>query len=281
MIHTSRQLKDLVRNLSLKSGIEAQALFRKYMMERFLERLAVSKYNQNFILKGGLLVSSFVGVESRSTMDIDTTIKGMNLSINDMGEVINEILNISLDDNVVFRMIKVSEIMEEADYGGLRFSLDAILDGAKIPLKIDVSTGDVITPKEMKYAYKLMFEDRKIPIMAYPIETVLAEKLETIISRSTTNTRMRDFYDIHILLKSQDVDYRTLSNALKRTANKRGSLKLLENAEEVLNAIETDEAIKKLWNVYCDKFTYVNDFSWEEVMTSVCKLSVATGLIKK
>lgn len=229
MIHTSRQLKDLVRNLSLKSGIEAQALFRKYIM----------------------------------------------------GEVINEILNISLDDNVVFRMIKVSEIMEEADYGGLRFSLDAILDGAKIPLKIDVSTGDVITPKEMKYAYKLMFEDRKIPIMAYPIETVLAEKLETIISRSTTNTRMRDFYDIHILLKSQDVDYRTLSNALKRTANKRGSLKLLENAEEVLNAIETDEAIKKLWNVYCDKFTYVNDFSWEEVMTSVCKLSVATGLIKK
>ena len=199
MIHSSKQLKDLIRNLSKEVGIEAHVLIRKYMMERFLERVSSSKYNGSFILKGGMLVAAFVGVEARATMDIDTTIKGIPVTIVDMERTITEISNIDLDDNVKFRIKKVSEIMDEAEYSGIRFSMDAVLDGAVIPLKIDISTGDVITPREIAYSYKLMFEDRTIPIMTYPIETVLAEKLETVISRSITNTRMRDFYDIHIL----------------------------------------------------------------------------------
>ena len=278
MIHSSKQLKDLIRNLSKEVGIEAHVLIRKYMMERFLERVSSSKYNGSFILKGGMLVAAFVGVEARATMDIDTTIKGIPVTIVDMERTITEISNIDLDDNVKFRIKKVSEIMDEAEYSGIRFSMDAVLDGAVIPLKIDISTGDVITPREIAYSYKLMFEDRTIPIMTYPIETVLAEKLETVISRSITNTRMRDFYDIHILLKSQNINADILALALERTAKKRGNFSLLENAESVLKIVKSDEDMKRLWNIYQKKFKYAGKYTWDEVIHSVRELSIEAKL---
>lgn len=278
MIHSSKQLKDLIRNLSKEVGIEAHVLIRKYMMERFLERVSSSKYNGSFILKGGMLVAAFVGVEARATMDIDTTIKGIPVTIVDMERTITEISNIDLDDNVKFRIKKVSEIMDEAEYSGIRFSMDALLDGAVIPLKIDISTGDVITPREIAYSYKLMFEDRTIPIMTYPIETVLAEKLETVISRSITNTRMRDFYDIHILLKSQNINADILALALERTAKKRGNFSLLENAESVLKIVKSDEGMKRLWNIYQKKFKYAGEYTWDEVIHSVRELSIEAKL---
>ena len=278
MIHSSKQLKDLIRNLSKEVGIEAHVLIRKYMMERFLERVSSSKYNGSFILKGGMLVAAFVGVEARATMDIDTTIKGIPVTMVDMERTITEISNIDLDDNVKFRIKKVSEIMDEAEYSGIRFSMDALLDGAVIPLKIDISTGDVITPREIAYSYKLMFEDRTIPIMTYPIETVLAEKLETVISRSITNTRMRDFYDIHILLKSQNIDADILALALERTAKKRGNFNLLENAESVLKAVKSDEDMKRLWDIYQKKFKYAGEYTWDEVIHSVSELSIEAKL---
>ena len=278
MIHSSKQLKDLIRNLSKEVGIEAHVLIRKYMMERFLERVSSSKYNGSFILKGGMLVAAFVGVEARATMDIDTTIKGIPVTMVDMERTITEISNIDLDDNVKFRIKKVSEIMDEAEYSGIRFSMDAVLDGAVIPLKIDISTGDVITPREIAYSYKLMFEDRTIPIMTYPIETVLAEKLETVISRSITNTRMRDFYDIHILLKSQNINADILALALERTAKKRGNFSLLENAESVLKVVKSDEDMKRLWNIYQKKFKYAGKYTWDEVIHSVRELSIEAKL---
>lgn len=278
MIHSSKQLKDLIRNLSKEVGIEAHVLIRKYMMERFLERVSSSKYNGSFILKGGMLVAAFVGVEARATMDIDTTIKGIPVTMVDMERTITEISNIDLEDNVKFRIKKVSEIMDEAEYSGIRFSMDAVLDGAVIPLKIDISTGDVITPREIAYSYKLMFEDRTIPIMTYPIETVLAEKLETVISRSITNTRMRDFYDIHILLKSQNIDADILALALERTAKKRGNFSLLENAESVLKIVKSDEDMKRLWNIYQKKFKYAGEYTWDEVIHSVRELSIEAKL---
>ena len=278
MIHSSKQLKDLIRNLSKEVGIEAHVLIRKYMMERFLERVSSSKYNGSFILKGGMLVAAFVGVEARATMDIDTTIKGIPVTIIDMERTITEISNIDLDDNVKFRIKKVSEIMDEAEYSGIRFSMDAVLDGAVIPLKIDISTGDVITPREIAYSYKLMFEDRTIPIMTYPIETLLAEKLETVISRSITNTRMRDFYDIHILLKSQNINADILALALERTAKKRGNFSLLENAESVLKIVKSDEDMKRLWDIYQKKFKYAGEYTWDEVIHSVRELSIEAKL---
>ena len=278
MIHSSKQLKDLIRNLSKEVGIEAHVLIRKYMMERFLERVSSSKYNGSFILKGGMLVAAFVGVEARATMDIDTTIKGIPVTMVDMERTITEISNIDLGDNVKFRIKKVLEIMDEAEYSGIRFSMDAVLDGAVIPLKIDISTGDEITPREIAYSYKLMFEDRTIPIMTYPIETVLAEKLETVISRSITNTRMRDFYDIHILLKSQNIDADILALALERTAKKRGNFNLLENAESVLKAVKSDEDMKRLWDIYQKKFKYAGEYTWDEVIHSVRELSIEAKL---
>lgn len=278
MIYSSRQLKDLIRNLSKEVEIEPYVLIRKYMMERFLERVSKSKYNGSFILKGGMLVSAFVGIESRATMDIDTTIKGIPVTITEMKRMITEISDIYLEDNVKFRIKKLSEIMDEMEYTGIRFSMEAIMDGAVIPLKIDISTGDVITPGEISYSYKLMFEDRTISIMTYPVETILAEKLETVISRSITNTRMRDFYDIHVLLQLHKIDYDIFALALERTAKKRESLLLLENAENVLKAVNSSDDMKKMWTTYQKKFRYAKAYTWDDIMWSVRKLSVEAKL---
>lgn len=278
MIYSSRQLKDLIRNLSKEVEIEPYVLIRKYMMERFLERVSKSKYNGSFILKGGMLVSAFVGIESRATMDIDTTIKGIPVTITEMKRMITEISDIYLEDNVKFRTKKLSEIMDEMEYTGIRFSMEAIMDGAVIPLKIDISTGDVITPGEISYSYKLMFEDRTIPIMTYPVETILAEKLETVISRSITNTRMRDFYDIHLLLHLHKIDYDIFALALERTAKKRESLLLLENAENVLKAVSSSNDMKKMWTTYQKKFKYARSYTWDDMMWSIRKLSVEAKL---
>ena len=284
MIHTSRQLKDLVRNLSKETGIEAHILIRKYIMERFLERTSLSEYRDQFVLKGGLLVSAFVGVEVRATMDIDTTIRGLPVTEEDMTRIIGEICDVKLDDNITFKIKSVSAIMDEAEYSGLRFAMEAYLDGSVTPLKIDISTGDAITPREILYPYKLMFEDRSISIMAYPIETVLAEKLETIIARSVTNTRMRDFYDIHVLLNSekQKTNYTTLQKALSATSAKRESTELMKDAEAVLITLKESSLMQNIWKNYQRKFPYAADYSWNDVMWSARKLAYEAGLpVKK
>ena len=199
MIKTARQLKDLIRNLSKDKSADAQILMRNYMMERFLERISLSEYRDKFILKGGMLVAAMVGLDARSTMDIDATVKGATVGIEDVENMIASIISVPVDDGVGFRVKRISEIMDEAEYPGIRVSMETEFDGVITPLKIDISTGDAITPREVRYSFKLMLEDRSIEIWAYNLETVLAEKLETVVSRATTNTRMRDFYDLHIL----------------------------------------------------------------------------------
>ena len=279
MIHTSKQLKDLVRNLSKETGIEAHVLIRKFIMERFLERTSLSKYRDQFVLKGGLLVSAFVGMEVRATMDIDTTIKGLPVTEDDMTRIIGEICDVKLDDNITFKIMSVSDIMDDAEYSGLRFAMEAYLDGSVTPLKIDVSTGDAITPREILYSYKLMFEERSISIMTYPIETVLAEKLETLIARSVTNTRMRDFYDIHVLLNSeQKIDYETLQKALSATSVQRESSELMKEAESVLVALKDSSLMQNLWKNYQCKFPYAADYSWNDVIRSARILAHEAGL---
>lgn len=193
MIKTAKQLKDLIRNLSKEKSADAQLLMRNYMMERFLERISLSEYKDKFILKGGMLVAAMVGLDARSTMDLDATIKGANVTVEDMKNIISAIVSVPLEDGVSFRVKKISEIMDEAEYPGVRIGLETKFDGVITPLKIDISAGDVITPREVRYHFKLMLEERTIDVWAYNLETVLAEKLETIISRTITNTRMRDF----------------------------------------------------------------------------------------
>ena len=273
MITTARQLKDLIRNLSKKKSADAQILMRNYMMERFLERISLSEYKDKFILKGGMLVAAMVGLDARATMDLDATIKGANVSLTDVETIISNIIAIPIDDGVSFRIKRISEIMEEADYPGVRVSMETKFDGVITPLKIDISTGDVITPKEIRYRFNLMLEDRTIEVWAYNLETVLAEKLETVISRNVTNTRMRDFYDIYILQKLhvEQLNKEILWNALVATARKRGTLEQIESGDirEIFDEIETSSVMENLWKAYKKNYSYAVDISWHIVMESV------------
>ena len=250
MITAARQLKDLVRNLSKKKSADAQILMRNYMMERFLERISLSEYKNQFILKGGMLVAAMVGLDARATMDLDATIKGTNVSVEDVEMIISQIISIPLDDGVSFRIKRISEIMEEADYPGVRVSMETKFDGVITPLKIDISTGDIITPREIKYNFNLMLENRTIEVWAYNLETVLAEKLETVISRNVTNTRMRDFYDIYILQKlyGEQLSKDVLWDALVATAKKRETLEQIEteDIDEVFDEIQSSSVMESL-----------------------------------
>lgn len=274
MIHTSRQLKALVRNRSGGSSAKAQTIIRNYIMERLLERISLSKYREQFILKGGMLVSALVGLENRATLDVDTTIKNIPLSVDDVTDILTEIMKIEIDDGIIFVIKKVSEIMDEAEYPGVRVMLEAQLDTMRTPLKIDISTGDVITPGEIQFEYKLMFEERTITLYAYNIETVLAEKLETIISRGTANTRLRDFYDLYILQqeKSLSVNVLKLKMALEATSRKRESFEIMKRGASILGQIYNDTDMKKLWINYQKKFDYAKDYTWEKVMESIQSL---------
>lgn len=274
MIKTARQLKDLIRNLARNKSADAQILMRNYMMERFLERISLSKYQDKFILKGGMLVAAMVGIDARSTMDIDATVKGATVGINAVEEIITSIISVPVDDGVKFRIKHISEIMDEAEYPGIRVSMETEFDRVITPLKIDISTGDAITPREVRYSFKLMLENRSIEILAYNLETVLAEKLETVVSRATTNTRMRDFYDLHILnqLHGHNIVPTDLRAALIATARKRGTEKYLSDAFAAFDEIESDLNMEKLWEAYQKKFTYAADLPWHTVMKSIRSL---------
>lgn len=281
MITTARQLKDLIRNLSKKKSADAQILMRNYMMERFLERISLSDYKDRFILKGGMLVAAMVGLDARSTMDLDATVKGANVSVEDVENIISSILSVPMEDGVEFQVKRISEIMEEAEYPGVRVSMETTFDGVRTPLKIDISTGDVITPREVRYSFKLMLEDRSIEVWAYNLETVLAEKLKTVISRNVTNTRMRDFYDIHILkqLHGESLSASVLRDAFAATATKRGTLEQMKDAAAVFDEVEESPVMAKLWQSYQKNYSYAADLSWHTVMDSVRALYAVGGIV--
>ncbi|HBN86429.1 MAG TPA: nucleotidyl transferase AbiEii/AbiGii toxin family protein [Ruminococcaceae bacterium] len=271
MIKTSRQLKDLIHNLSREKSADVQILLRNYMMERFLERISLSEYKDKFILKGGMLVAAMVGLDARSTMDLDATIKSVTIGVEDVENIMSSILSVNIDDGVCFHIKRISEIMNEAEYPGVRVSMGTEFDGIRTPLKIDISTGDVITPKEVRYSFKLMLEDRSIEVWAYNLETVLAEKLETIIRRTITNTRMRDFYDVHILMQlyGETLDTEILGAALKATFVNRGSENYLSDVDSILNEIKFNPVMGQLWNKYQKSFSYAAELPWKTVMVSV------------
>ena len=246
MIKTARQLKDLIRNLSKDKAADAQILMRNYMMERFLERISLSEYRDKFILKGGMLVAAMVGLDARSTMDIDATVKGATVGIEEVENMIASIISVPVDDGVEFRVKRISEIMDEAEYSGIRVSMETEFDGVITPLKIDISTGDAITPREVRYSFKLMLEDRSIEIWAYNLETVLAEKLEIVPA--------------------------DLRAALIATAKKRGTEKHLADAPAAFDEVEADPNMEKLWRAYQKKFSYAADLSWHTVMESIRSL---------
>lgn len=270
MIKTSRQLKDKVRNMARGDSAKAQLLIRNYGMERFLERVSLSEHRDNFILKGGMLVSAMVGLENRATMDIDTSIRNMPLDTIAAKAMVEEIIAVPVDDNIRFEINDFGTIMDDAEYSGVRISLNAFLDTTRIPLKIDISTGDAITPAAVNYQYKLMFEERYITLWAYNLETVLAEKIETVLSRSVLNTRLRDFYDLYVLQDTGlEIDKATLAAALTATARKRGSEQALALYERTLDEIRISPLMREQWERYQGKNNYAESIVWDDVISDI------------
>ncbi|MDD3945110.1 MAG: nucleotidyl transferase AbiEii/AbiGii toxin family protein [Bacteroidales bacterium] len=271
---TSRQIKDLIRNQAKKNNIDAQILLRNYMLERLLERISLSKYKWNFILKGGMLVAAMAGLDARSTIDMDATIKGYQLNEENLRNVFDEILHTPVNDDINMTLLGISQIHEESEYECFRISLSEKVENTNIPLKVDITTGEVITPREVQYRFALMLENRSIDILAYNLETVLAEKMETIISRGILNTRMRDFYDLHILrvLQSDNIDRSLLAEAFKATSAKRGLVFTYENILSELDKVLINPEVKRLWGNYRKRFSYAADLEWDEVIVSLKNL---------
>ena len=269
-------VKAKIKNKAGGSSDKSQIMLRIYLMERLLERVSLSKYRDNFVLKGGLLVSSLVGVDMRSTMDVDTTVKSLPMNKKSVQKILEEIMAIEVEDGVSFRISKVQDIMEGHEYEGFRFMIECSMDRLKQTIKIDISTGDEITPGAIEYKLPLIIEDRTIELWAYNLETLLAEKLETIMVRAEANTRMRDFYDIHVLLEQDAVtiDRDTMKAAFYATCNKRGSIELIGAIDDVINKITDDETMRQLWNNYRKSNYYVGALEWEDVIGSARKLRI-------
>lgn len=271
---TPEQIKGRVKSVAKQNNADARTLMRIYMMERFLERLAQSEYRDNFIIKGGILVTAMIGVAHRSTMDIDTSMKNLNLSAEDALRVVNQVKDIDLDDGVSFEVKDVSNIMDEMEYPGIRVTMNANVGRLITPLKIDISTGDVITPRAIEFNYDLLLENRSISLWSYNLETILAEKLQTVLARGILNTRMRDFYDIRMLLDTYEdkVNKAVLKDAFAATCKKRGTDHLQEQAEEIIKIIEADEQLQVLWRAYQKKYSYAADIDYASVISGVRKL---------
>lgn len=271
MIKSRMQLNALIRNKAAGDGDKAQILLRIYMMERLLERISVSRYRDNFILKGGMLVSSLVGVDMRTTMDIDTTIRALPLTQEKAKAFLEKIMAIDLEDNVSFRITKIEDIMEGHEYEGFRFHIEGVLEKLRQTIKIDISTGDAITPAAVEYELPLILENRKIGLWAYNMETLLAEKLETVMTRAEANTRMRDFYDIYILTRQEVIEINPthLKEAFAATCRKRGSEAAIPSFDEVLESIETSPEMLDAWENYRKNNPYVEDLTWGEAIHSV------------
>ncbi len=269
MIYTSKQLKDKVRNLSNGNNDIAKTLIRNYIMERFLERVAMSDYRYNFILKGGMLVASIVGVDMRATMDIDTTVKELPLNEIDTRQIIEEICNTKIEDGISFYITSTKVIMEDFDYPGIRMMIEGTLERMRQTIKIDISTGDEITPHAIEYDYKLMFENRRISLLTYNIETLLAEKAQTILSRGIANTRLRDFYDVYEVMqcKEKEINIITLKKAFLATCNKRNTVFTLAEAEKILAMIAKDLKLEEMWERFKNRNYFVGNLDWKTVAT--------------
>ncbi len=274
MIKNAMSLKAKINNIAKKEKVLPQAVMQTYMLERLLERISISEYKDNFILKGGMLISSIIGIDNRSTMDMDTTIKGFKLDKENLENILQEIIKIDANDNIKFKIISIENIREDDDYGGLRVHLQANFDEMPIDLKIDVTTGDKITYKEINYKYNLLLEKRSIEIWTYNVETIIAEKYESIIKRSILNTRIRDFYDLYMLthLDKKNVQSKMLVDAIKETTKHRGTFDIINDrnvVEDVINSIQNDNSLKEQWNKYQHSYEYAKDIKYEQLIDSI------------
>ncbi|MCL2062432.1 MAG: nucleotidyl transferase AbiEii/AbiGii toxin family protein [Firmicutes bacterium] len=279
-MNTSKQLKDLINNKAKKSNLNPQILLTRFFMERFLERISLSKYKKNFVLKGGILISAIVGVDARMTRDMDITLKSLPLNEASIKNILEEIIATPIDDATQFTLVEILPIREEFDYTGFKAKIEVVFDKTRNMIQVDITAGDTITPKEIVYKYKLLLENRNIGVTAYPIETILAEKLECTLARSVANTRMKDFYDCYTLSKmySDSVNFETLLAALKNTAKTRKTEYIFDNVAKNLELIETDDSIKHSWLNYAKQFAYAKDITFEAIISELKLLLKKVGI---
>ena len=266
---TSEQIKGAIRNISKKTGVNPNSLLQMCLFEGILEKLSKSKYSENFILKGGLLISSLIGVDMRSTMDMDTTLKGIPLNEESISNILNEILAIEIDADIEYKLIKLSPIRQEDVYEDFCASISCIFGKINATLNIDITTGDVITPREMNYSYSKILEEGTIPIMTYTIETILAEKFETISSRNISTTRARDFYDLYMIysIYKDKIDKDLLRKAIERTSKYRGSFETALQYKEIVELFRESEMPKELWKKYTQNNPYAKDVDFLDMIS--------------
>ena len=271
MIKNRISLKAKVANLAKKTNIPNKYLIQNYMFEALLKRISLSKYKEKFIIKGGLLLSSIFGVDLRSTMDLDTTIKGIPLTKENLEKIMKEIIKIKVDDTVNLKLENIKDIRLEDEYSGFSVNLSADFDGLKTSLLIDITTGDAITYSEIEYQYKTIFEDETISIMSYNFETIIAEKLESILYRNIDNTRMKDYYDLYMFvnLKWDEVNPKELKSALMNTVRRRKTEFYLLNARKYFELIKIDEELKKLWSRYSLNYEYAKNITFDDTVKAI------------
>ena len=268
------QLKARIKNLASKNRVPAQAVLQNFMLERLLERISLSKYKDMVILKGGMLIASLVGINSRTTMDMDATLRGYPLTEKAIQAALSEICAIPLEDEVILELDHIAPIREDDEYGGFRVAIIARYDSINTPLKIDITTGDIITPDAIRYAFHSNFENKNIEVWAYNVETILAEKVETILRRSVLNTRPRDFYDVYIIMKTQPntINKRIFFAALKATSENRMSLGVLQDKDKILLAIKSDPIMRQRWDRYCKDNHYAKGIDFDEVIGTMVEI---------
>lgn len=271
MIKNAKSLKDKARNVANENAISIQQVLQNYMFERVLERLSKSKYKENFIIKGGLLLSSIMGINLRTTMDMDTNITGINLDKEELSKILNEVLNMDIGDNVSFKIEKIENIKQEEYYGGYQFKIIATYENIKVQFHMDVSTGDVITPRAIEYKYKKLFDDSYIDILSYNQETIIAEKFQAILERKTQNSRMKDYYDLYFFVNYRwdTIDKEILAEAIIRTFSTRNSITELKDINTTIKNLESNQFLNTLWIDYAKKHVYSKDIKFKDTIGAI------------
>lgn len=275
MKRNTMSFKAIINNMAKENNVVAQSVLQTYMLEKLLERISISKYKDNFILKGGMLISAMLGIDSRTTMDMDTTIKGLPLTKDNITNIMDEICNIEIDDNVTLKINKVELIREDDDYGGYRITFEAKYNNEMpVIMKIDITTGDKITYKEIEYSFTLMLEDRKIQIWSYNVETIIAEKFEAIVKRGVLSTRIRDYYDVYMLINTQNkiIDKKTLKDAITLTAQHRGTNEIIKDWKKIVEKIANDSKMRQQWKRYQKDNFYAEEIEYKELINAISKV---------
>jgi len=272
-LKTATQLKAKSRNLSNETGIPVHIVQRNFLFERFLERASLSEHRNSFIIKGGMLIASMIGIDIRATVDLDATLRRRNVDENVTRQIVNDIISVSLDDATDFTLLGMEQTRVESDYPGWRITLNVAFDGIRDTLKLDITVGDEITPNAIEYNYKLMFEERRISLMAYNPETILAEKYVACVSLGIANSRMKDFYDVFILTKMyvKNLNHRDFSNAVIKTAIQRHTI--LADANLIIEEIAANSEMLRLWKRYQVDNSYAADIDFLDAVSSLKTLA--------